>query len=175
MSFDIEKVNNLLQQDGFTNKLKRDLSNEGIVKTFGDVGVSITTEDAQDFKKRAMQYYNKYSKEHNGPVEELSDNQLNVSGGKISVEKGVHDVFKGAGTVIRSTAKGVGTVMGSTARGVGTVVGGVAKGVADAAVGTGKGVGRSIWGIVQIPGSLAIDIGKGIYDGIRDGITGRKN
>ena len=164
MSFDIEKVNNLLQQDGFTNKLKRDLSDEGIVKTFGDVGVSITTGDAQDFKDHAMQYYHEYSKKHyNGPVEKLSDNQLNVSGGKISVEKGVHDVFKGAGTVI-----------GSTARGVGTVVGGVAKGVADAAVGTGKGVSRSIWGIVQIPGGLAIDIGKGIYDGIRDGITGRK-
>lgn len=35
MSINVEKVNSLLESGGFAEKLKADLSDEGIVKTFG--------------------------------------------------------------------------------------------------------------------------------------------
>ncbi len=140
MSFDIEKINDLLKKDDFVNKLKADLSDEGIVKTFGNEGVSLTKEDAIEFKQIIAKKY------------ELAEDQLNVSGGKMGIEKGVHDTFEG----------------------VGTVVGSFVKGAKDVVVGTAKGVGKSAWGLIQIPGSIVRDVGRGVYCGIKDGITGNK-
>ena len=140
MSFDVEKVNGLLKKDDFVSKLKADLSEEGIIKTFGSKEISLTKEEALGFKQTLAERY------------KLSDEQLNVSGGKIGIEHGVHDVFEG----------------------VGHVIGGVGKGVASVVVGTGKGIGKAAWGVVQMPVSLVRDVGKGIYEGVKDGVTGGK-
>ena len=136
MSFNVEKVNNLLASQDFASKLKEDLSDEGIVKAFSSEGISLTKEDAQGFKQTIAS------------LNKLSDDQLNISGGKMGIEKGVHDVFEG----------------------VGHVIGGVGKGIAKVTVETGKGIGKSVWGVVQIPASLVRDVGKGIYNGVKDGI-----
>lgn len=151
MSFDVEKVNSLLKKDNFVNKLKADLSDEGIVKTFGSEGISLTKEDAIEFKQTISTKY------------ELEEDNLNVSGGKMGIEQGVHDTFEGVGTVIGGFVKGAKDVA------VGT-----AKGVKDVAVGTAKGVGKSAWGLIQIPGSVVRDIGVGVYSGIKDSITEKK-
>ncbi len=156
MGFDVEKVNGLLASQDFVSKLKADLSDEGIVKTFGNEGISLTKEDAQGFKQHISRLY------------KLSDEQLNVSGGKISIEKGIHDVFSGVGHVVGGAAKGVGTVAGGIAKGVGTVAGGAVKGVGKVAKGIGYGVGNVTWGAIEVVGSAVQSLGKGIYDGVKD-------
>ncbi len=146
MSINVEKVNSLLQSEGFVEKLKSDLSEEGIVKAFGDGGIQIGPKDARAFKKVISGLY------------ELADSDLDVSGG-VSFEGGFKDIGKGVGNLVGGTAKGVGTVASGVAKGVGTVVGSAAK-----------GVGKTVWGVAQIPLSLVYDVGKGIYEGGKEGL-----
>lgn len=146
MSINVEKINSLLKSGDFVEKLKADLSNEGIVKTFGGEGIKLENKDAQDFKKVISGLY------------EMKDNDLDVSGG-VSIEGG----FKNIG-------KGIGGMIGGTVRGVGTVIGGVAKGVGTVAGSTVKGIGRTVWGAAEVPLSLVYDVGKGIYEGGKEGL-----
>lgn len=135
--FDVEKVNALMREEGFVEKLKSILSdsgsNEEIIKLFGENGVKLENSDVEDFKATLSS------------ISELSEEELNVAGGKIGVE----DSFKNIG-------QGVGNVVGSAIKGVATVV-----------KGTAVGVGRTAWGVVEIPVSLVYDVGKGLYKGVK--------
>ena len=133
MSFDVNAANKIFANPDIVNEIKAHLSSDqDLVNIFTKAGCTITAEDAQDLRNYLM------------GLNKLSEDQLEVSGGKMNIENGVHDVFKGAGQIIGSTARGIGSI----------------------AVGTGKGVGKTVWGLVQIPASLVRDIGKGMYDGI---------
>lgn len=85
MGIDIQKVNSLLKSENFVEKLISNLSNEGIIKIFGDEVIKLEIKDAQDFKKVISGLY------------EISDDSINVSGGKISFEIGTKDIGKGIG------------------------------------------------------------------------------
>lgn len=99
MNFDVEKVNGLLQKENFINKLKADFSDKGIVNTFGNEGIKLTEQDAQEFKKTIID------------LSKLPDSALNVSAGanesKIGIEKGIHDACEGVGNIVGGVVKGV--------------------------------------------------------------------
>lgn len=95
MNFDVEKVNGLLQKENFINKLKADFSDKGIVNTFGNEGIKLTEQDAQEFKQRVID------------LSRVPDDTLNVSGG-IGIEQGIHDACEGVGNIVGGVAKGIG-------------------------------------------------------------------
>ena len=132
MSFDVKKVNQLLKSEEFVAKLKLDLSNEGIIKSFNEEGVKLDAKDAEDFKKILSELNKKLSKK------ELDNDLLSAAGG-ISVTDGLRHVGKG---------------IGAAARGV---------------VNVGEGLAHTAWGVVELPISLAKDVGVGLAEGI----TGR--
>lgn len=121
MNFDVEKVNGLLQKENFINKLKADFSDKGIVNTFGNEGIKLTEQDAQEFKKTIID------------LSKLPDSALNVSAGtdgsKIGIEKGIHDACEGVGNIVGGVAKGVAKSVWGAAQIPVSLVRDVARGV----------------------------------------------
>lgn len=99
MDSDIKKINGLLQEEDFINKLKADFSNKGIANTFGTEGIKLTEQDAQEFKQTVID------------LSRVPDDALNVSGGtngsKIGIEKGTHDTCEGVGGAVEEATENI--------------------------------------------------------------------
>lgn len=90
MDSDIKKINGLLQEEDFINKLKADFSNKGIANTFGTEGIKLTEQDAQEFKQTVID------------LSRVPDDALNVSGGNK-----IHDTCEGVGGAVEGATESI--------------------------------------------------------------------
>jgi hypothetical protein len=153
-TIDFTKVNAILQEPGFGEELRSDLSDEGIIKAFKKHGVELSQKDAQSFKSLVATQYQK-----------LSDESVNAAGG-IAAEGGARNVGKAMGEVLGGAVGGmvdVGVSLGKGALGAG-------KGLLKAATSVSCGIGHAGWEALKFPVGVVHAIGEGVLEGIRDSL-----